>query len=108
MKLELINRLNRAGLQVKILTPQQENKLKALYMRDSKKFLQTSICQYFQDCVNNREVTSSMKIADLNPYTGKEYLQQLTGDDIPPSLELRLNADDMRQVFDRFAKKTRC
>ena len=98
MKQELINRLNRAGLQVKILTPQQENKLRALYMQDSKKFLQTGICQYFQDCVNNKEVASSMKIADLNAHIGREYLQQLTGDVMPDELELRLNADDMRHI----------
>ena len=104
MKQELINRLNRAGLQVKILTAQQEDRLKSLYMQDSKKFLQTSICQYFQDCVNNKEVTSSMKIADLNAYTGREYLQLLTDEIIPDTLELRLNADDMRLIYDRYFK----
>lgn len=104
MKQELINRLNRAGLQVKILTPQQENRLRALYMQDSKKFLQTNICQYFQDCVNNKEITSSMKIADLNAYTGREYLQLLTDEIIPDALELRLKADDMRLIYDRYFK----
>lgn len=108
MKQELINRLNRAGLQVKILTPQQENKLKALYIQDRKKFLQTSICQYFQDCVNSKEVASSMKIADLNSCTGREYLQLLTGEEMPSSLELRLNADDMRIVYERYTKKIKC
>ena len=98
MKQELINRLNRAGLQVRFLTPQQEKALSILHAHNGNTILRTSIMQYFRDCAVGNEQAPSMKIADLDTWTGKQYLSGLSGEDLPESLELCLTADDMRRI----------
>lgn len=93
----LINKIKNAGIEVRQMTPMQEEFLKKFSTRTNRNLLAGEIQRYVFECSQENEQTPAIKLGTLT-VDGTEYLKKQARQVLPENMDIYLTAGNARKV----------